>query len=93
MAGPLPKYWAPKARDSGKFKGKRKIGPGRRHVRKALYMAAMNALRHKSPFSGFVDKMRAAGKPPKVILIALARKLLTIANAILKSAEPFRTPA
>lgn len=82
---------APKARDSGKFYGKRALGPGRRHVRKALYMAAMNALRHKGPFNNTVARMRAAGKAPKVIIVALARKLLTIANAILRTGQPFRT--
>jgi transposase len=80
---------APRARESGKFRGKRRLGPGRRHIRRALYMAAMPALRHPHLFGGMAERMRAAGKPGKVIIIAIARKILTIANAILRSNTPF----
>ena len=83
---------APKARESGKFKGKRQLGPGRRHVRKALYMAAKRALRHKSDFTPFIERMFAKHKAGKVTIIAIARKILTIANAILRSGEPYKTP-
>ena len=72
---------APRAHDSGKFRGKRFIGDGRRHVRRALFMAAMGAMRHPGFLADFVARMKAAGKPGKVILIAVARRLLTIANA------------
>lgn len=80
---------APKARESGKFKGKRALGPGRRHVRRCLYMAALAALRHPHLFDRAAQRMRVAGKPGKVILIAIARKLVTIANAVLRDQKPF----
>lgn len=81
---------APKARDSGKFRGKRFVGDGRRQVRKALYMAALNALRLPTPFNAMAERMREAGKPGKVIVIAIARKLITIANALLRNQTPFK---
>ena len=83
---------APKARESGKYRGKRRLGPGRWHIRSALYMAALSGLRHPTHFGGMAQRMRAAGKPGKVIAIAIARKILTIANAILRSGKPFQTP-
>lgn len=83
---------APKARESGKWRGQRRIGAGRRHIRKALYMAALSALRHPGLFGGAPARMRAAGKPGKVIAIAIARKILTIANALLKDDTPYRQP-
>ena len=84
---------APRARESGKHKGKRSLGDGRRHLRRALYMAALSALRHDGFLSGFVARMKADGKPSKVILIAVARRLLVIANAILRSRIPFQPRA
>jgi transposase len=81
---------APKARDSGKYRGKRFLGEGRRHVRKALYMAALSGLRHDGFLADFVRRMRARGKPGKVIVMAVARRLLTIANAVLRDGAPFR---
>jgi transposase len=81
---------APRARDTGKFRGKRFLGEGRRHVRRALYMAALSAVRHAGLSAGLIAKMRAAGRPAKVILMAVARKLLTIANAILRTGLTFQ---
>jgi len=81
---------APRAKDSGQRKGQRRLAPGRRHVRKALYMAALSGLRHPDLFGGLARRMRAAGKAGKVIAIAIARKILTIANAIIRTGEPFR---
>ncbi|WP_299908244.1 IS110 family transposase [uncultured Paracoccus sp.] len=80
---------APKARESGRWRGSRRIGAGRRQVRRLLYMAAMSLWRRPQAFGGFAARLKAAGKPPKLILIALARKLLTIANAILRDQTPF----
>jgi transposase len=54
---------APNARESGRWRGRRTIGAGRRRVRRALYMAAFFVLRHPGLFRGAVDGMRAAGKP------------------------------
>lgn len=82
---------APKARESGKWRGNRPIGDGRRHIRRALYMAALSTLRSSSCFAGAVGALRAKGKPGKVIAIAMARKLLVIANAIISKQEPFRS--
>ena len=59
-------------------------------MRRALYMAALSALRHAGLHAALVAKMRAAGRPAKVILMAVARKLLTIANAILRTGNPFQ---
>jgi transposase len=84
---------APRAHDSGKRQGKRFLGDGRRHVRRALYMASLNELRHPGFLADVVAKMKAAGKPGKVILMAVARRLLTIANAILRTGLPFVAPA
>ncbi len=85
---------APRARDSGKYRGKRFLGDGRRQVRRGLYMAALSALRHAGFLADFVARLKAAGKPARVILMAVARRLLTIANAILRTGVPFQaTPS
>ena len=63
---------------------------GRRHVRRALYMAALSALRHPGFLADLVARMRAKNKPGKVILMAVARHMLVIANAILRSRTPFQ---
>lgn len=81
---------APKARDSGKYRGKRFLGDGRRHVRKALYMAGLSALRHDGFLGEFVQGLRARGKPGKVSVMAVARRLLVIANAVLRDGTAFR---
>jgi transposase len=81
---------APLNVDSGNKRGQRKIRGGRRRVRKALYMAAVSTLRNGSPFLSFYQKLRNAGKPPKLALIALARKLLVTLNAMIKTDTPFK---
>lgn len=81
---------APRARESGKWRGHRHIGEGRRHIRQALYMAAISAIRCKRLNPQLVTNMHAKNKPGKVIAIAIARKMLTIANAVLKSGQPFK---
>jgi transposase len=75
--------------DSGAHRGKRKIGGGRKRVRDALYMAALNAVRRAHPFKAFYAKLRQAGKPAKLALIAVARKLLTILNAMLRDRKAY----
>jgi transposase len=85
---------APRARESGKYKGRRALGDGRRHIRRALFMASLSAFRHPGFLADSIARMKAARKPGKVILMAVARKLLTIANAILRTGVPFkRSPA
>ena len=81
---------APRARESGKWTGRRFTGGGRRWVRRALYMAALSAIRLGTVCPDMVQRLRLAGKPGKLIAIAVARKLLTIANAILRDQTPFR---
>lgn len=75
---------APFTRQSGQWRGKSFIGGGRKSVRTALFMGAMVAKRHNPILKIFFDRLVAAGKPKMVALIAVARKLLTILNAILR---------
>lgn len=75
---------APLNRDSGALRGKRMIWGGRAHVRNTLYMAALSASRFNVPLKAFFERLKAAGKPHKVALVAVARKLLTILNAMLR---------
>lgn len=76
--------------DSGQFRGVRRIKAGRKRVRDALYMAAVAAVRHNPRLTGFYQRLRTCGKPAKVALIAVARKLLIIANAILRDKAQFK---
>lgn len=84
---------APKARESGKFRGKRRVGQGREVVRRLLYMSALSLWRTPGPTTAALRRMQDAGKPAKVILLAMARKIVTIANAVLRDQTPFRTNA
>ena len=81
---------APFARESGRWRGKSMIGGGRASVRKALFMGAMVAKRFNPVLKTFFDRLVAAGKEKMVALIAVARKLLTILNAILRDRQPWR---
>lgn len=84
---------APLNRDSGLVRGKRTVWGGRASVRAALYMSALVAIRHNPVIKAFYQRLRAAGKAPKVALIACMRKLLTILNAMLKHRTPWRVVA
>ncbi|MDP3738450.1 MAG: transposase [Hyphomonadaceae bacterium] len=81
---------APHIQQSGAQAGRAHIQGGRPCVRAALYMAALSAVRHDAGFKADYKAMRAAGKPAKVALIAIARKLIVAANAILKHDEPWK---
>jgi transposase len=70
--------------DSGQQRGQRHIWGGRAPVRAALYRAALVATRHNAPLGAFYRRLRAAGTPAKVALVAVMRKLLTIVNAMIK---------
>lgn len=72
--------------DSGKLRGKRAIFGGRRAVRNGLYMAALVATRHNLILARFYQRLRAAGKPAKLALTAVMRKLLLVLNSSLKPA-------
>ncbi|HEU4588738.1 MAG TPA: IS110 family transposase [Gemmatimonadales bacterium] len=76
---------APLARDSGTLRGKRLVWGGRAPVRAALYMGALVATRWNPVIRAFSQRLRAAGKPAKVALVACMRKLLTILNAMVRS--------
>ena len=82
---------APFTRQSGTWRGKSFIGGGRTSVRTALFMGAMVAKKHNPVLKDFFDRLLANGKPKMVALIAVARKLLTILNAILRDQKPWQT--
>ena len=82
---------APFARDSGKLRGVRYIRGGRASVRTVLYLAAMNAARFNPVLRALYQRLRQAGKPPKLAFVAVARKLLTILNAIARERTEWRT--
>lgn len=81
---------APLNVDSGSYRGKRAIGGGRKRIRDALYMAALNAVRRDGSFKTFYQRLRKIGKPAKLALIAVARKLLTTLNAMLRDRNIYR---
>ncbi|WP_299593376.1 IS5 family transposase [uncultured Tateyamaria sp.] len=81
---------APHAQDSGTLKGHRRISGGRREVRASLYMAALSALRYDPMMQAFARRLRERGKPAKVAITAIMRKLIVIMNAVLKTGEPAR---
>lgn len=73
---------APYAADSGKQRGSRHIRGGRMGVRSALYLGTLSAVRYNPVLKAFYTRLVAAGKPKKVALIAVARKLVVILNAM-----------
>ena len=75
---------APYAFDSGKLKGRRCIWGGRANVRHVLYMAAMSASNWNPGLKAFHDRLKAAGKLPKVAIVAVMRKMLTTLNAMVR---------
>ena len=80
---------APFNRDSGTRRGHRSIWGGRASVRSTLYMAALVASRHNPLLRAFYQRLRTAGKAPKVALVAVMRKLLTIVNAMIRHQQPW----
>jgi transposase len=81
---------APWTRQSGKWRGRSFIGGGRASVRSALFMGALVAARHNPILRAFQERLLAAGKPKMVALIAVARRLLTILNAIIRDRRPWQ---
>jgi len=81
---------APFNRDSGSFRGKRRIQGGRADIRAVLYMATVTAVRCNPTIRAFHDRLVGKGKPAKVALTACMRKLLTILNAMLKTTAPWQ---
>lgn len=80
---------APLANDSGTHRGKRFVWGGRADVRAVLYMATVSAIRCNDTIKAFADRLKKTGKPPKVVIVACMRKLLTIMNAMLKNSTPW----
>lgn len=80
---------APHASESGRHRGRRKVWGGRREIRRALYIAALVASRFNKNLRTFRDRLIAAGKPFKVAIIATARKLLTILNAMIRDQRDY----
>jgi transposase len=80
---------APRARDSGTMRGTRTIFGGRADVRTALYMAALSSVRFNPILRIFYRRLREAGKAAKLALTAVARKLLTIVNAMIRDMKPW----
>lgn len=81
---------APFNRDSGVLQGKRAVGFGRAPVRSAAYMAVLSAVRHEPGLKAFHDRLRAAGKPAKVVFTACIRKLLCLLNAMVRDNRPYQ---
>jgi transposase len=81
---------APWTRQSGRWRGRSFIGGGRKSVRTALFIGAMVAARHNPVLKAFRNRLVQVGKPKLVALVATARKLLTILNAIIRDNQPWR---
>ena len=84
---------APFSKDSGRQRGYRRIRGGRPVVRTCLYMAALSATRYNPELRAFYQRLRARGKPGKVALVAVMRKLLIILNSIARRGTPWRESA
>lgn len=80
---------APYANDSGPQRGLRTIRGGRAGVRCALYMAALSGIRHNPMLQRFARRLRALGKPAKVVITACMRKLLTLLNTLVRTRTPW----
>jgi transposase len=81
---------APFVRQSGTMIAPSRIHGGRAAVRSILYMAAVTARRHNPVLRPFYERLIAKGKPPKVALIAVLRRLVVFANAVLRSGQPWK---
>ena len=81
---------APFARDSGQFKGSRFIAGGRRRPRRMLYLSALVAKRCDPSLKAFAHRLAQAGKPAKLVIVAVMRKLIEAANLVLARAKPWQ---
>lgn len=81
---------APFVRQSGTMKAPARIHGGRAPVRDVFYMAAVTASQHNRVLAPFYARLIAAGKPPKVALVAVMRRLVVFANAVLRSGQPWK---
>ena len=84
---------APFTRESGRWKGKAKIGGGRGELRRALYLPALSAARFNPDLKAVYDRLRAKGKPAKLALVAVMRKLVILANVLVRDDRTWQTRA
>ena len=82
---------APFDRDSGAYRGHRIIAGGRQRPRRLLYLAAIAAKRHDPTLKAFAQRLADVGKPPKVIIVAVMRKLIEAANIVIARDRPWET--
>lgn len=82
---------APMTKESGKYRGKSMTQNGRSNVRRNLYMSALVAVRHEERFKDFYQQLIGKGKPKKVALIAVMRKMIVILNAMVQSNTAFNS--
>ena len=80
---------APMSNDSGNRKGRRRVQGGCFEIRRVLYMATLTAARYNPVIRAFYERLKAAGKLPKVALVACMRKLLTMLNAMVRTGKPW----
>jgi transposase len=79
--------------DTGRFRGQRRIAGGRDRPRRQVYMAALTASRHDPALKALAERLKAAGKKPKVAIVAVMRKLIQAANLVLARGTPWtKTP-
>ena len=81
---------APVPHDSGKLRGRRAIAGGRRALRHVLFQAALAAACHNPGLKPVAQRLKTRGKPHKLVIVAIARRLIIIANAILKTGVPWQ---
>ena len=82
---------APFTREFGQWKGQAKIGGGRGDLRRALYLPALSAARFNPDLKAVYDRLRARGKPAKVALVAVMRKLVILANVLVRDDRTLAT--
>lgn len=81
---------APVPHDSGAMRGRRTIAGGRRSLRHVLFQAALAAACHNPILKPVSKRLKERGKPHKLVIIAIARRLVIIANAIIKTGKPWQ---
>ena len=81
---------APVPHDSGPMRGRRAIAGGRRGLRHVLFQAALAAACHNPVLKPVAQRLKMRGKPRKLVIVAIARRLVTIANAFLKTGIPWQ---
>lgn len=80
---------APMNHDSGKMRGERHISGGRPQIRSPLFAACLSVIQHNPPLRGFYQRLLKAGKPKRLAIVAVMRKLVCIANAMLRNQQPW----